>query len=78
MSARGTPAPKASAAIAWAPPTSVIASSPQAAPAASIIGCTPPSFAGGVTAVRSGTPAASAGSASMTRVENRGAVPPGM
>ena len=72
-----SPAPKARAAIAWAPPIVQIAVIPQMSAASAMTGSSPPSGRGGVTTTISPTPAARAGIASIIRVEKSGVLPPG-
>ena len=66
------------AAIACAPPTLNTRRRPHAAAAYSTAGATQPCLFGGVHRITSGQPAVSAGTASISTVENNGAVPPGI
>ena len=69
--------PYARAAMAWAPPTAYISSTPATFAAASVYGEMPPSFCGGVTITTRFTPATFAGMQSMSTVEGYWARPPG-
>ena len=69
--------PRASAAIACAPPTLITSVTPAASSAYNNAGFTEPSGPQGVAAMISGTPAAWAKPAVISAVETKGALPPG-
>ena len=70
--------PKAIAATAWAPPMRKMRVIPHSRSARRTSGATEPSLRQGVQRMRSRQPARAAGTASISTVENRGALPPGM